>query len=145
MIKRGVKHGISAFEIRTYSDFCIKNLRKIWIWNKQNWIDNKGIPIKYAKQYSNILRMVDSSNMKVTLHKVKAHIRIEGNWWADEFAKIGCQGKGRDEVLEISKVSMNLAIRLLLVKIDSIVPRSGSRWLRKIKKSLLRILNIAID
>ena len=83
--------------------------------------------------------------MKVTLHKVKAHIRIEGNWWADEFAKIGCQGKGRDEVLEISKVSMNLAIRLLLVKIDSIVPRSGSRWLRKIKKSLLRILNIAID
>ena len=80
--------------------------------------------------------MVDNSNMKVPLHKVKVHIGIEGNWWADEFAKIGCQGKGRDEVLEMPKVNMNLAIRLFLVEIDSIEPGNGSRWLTKIKKGV---------
>ena len=30
----GVEHGISVLEIRTDSEFCIKNLRNIRVWNK---------------------------------------------------------------------------------------------------------------
>ena len=47
-----------------------------------------------------------------------------------EFAIIGCEGKGRDEVLEMPKLSMNLAIRLFLVELESIVLGRGLRWWR---------------
>ena len=54
--------------------------------------------------------MLDSSNMKVTLCKVKAYVGIEGNWWADDFAKIGRHGKGKDVELKLPEPSMNMAV-----------------------------------
>ena len=75
--------------------------------------------------------MLDSSNMRVTLCKVKAHVGIKGNWWADEFAKIGCQGKGKDVELRVPETRRNLAIRLLWVELESIEPGGvGNGWVR---------------
>ena len=96
--------------IKTDLEFCINNLKKIRNWNRQKWVNRKGAPIKYALQYSNILNMIDSSNMNVTPCKVKADVGIEGNWWVDEFAKIGCQGRGKDVGLKLLEPSMNMAV-----------------------------------
>ena len=73
IIEIGMIHEISELEIRTDSEFCIKTLRKIGKWKRQKWVNRKGTPIKCALQYSNILNMINSSNMRVTLHKVKVH------------------------------------------------------------------------
>ena len=80
--------------------------------------------------------MIDSSNMRVTLYKVKAHVGIKGNWWADEFAKIGCQGKGKDVELKLPETRRNMAIRLLWVELESIVPGWGGKWLGKMRREV---------
>ena len=134
IIEIGMIHEISELEIRTDSEFCIKTLRKIGKWKRQKWVNRKGTPIKCALQYSNILNMINSSNMRVTLHKVKAHVGIEGNWWADELAKIGCQGKGKDIELRLPETKRNLAIRFLWVELESIEPGGGGKWLGRLRR-----------
>lgn len=88
--------------------------------------------------------MLESSNMKFALCKVKAHVGIEGKWWADEFAKIGCQGKGKDVELKLPEPRMNMTARVLLVELDSIVPGKGIRWLGKMRKEVANDIRVLV-
>ena len=93
-------------------------------------------------EYSNILRMVDNSNINVTLHEVKAHAGVEGNCWADEFVKIGSQGKIRLDKLELPRGSMNLAERFLLMEIESFEPGNSLKWVRKLQKGAVNNIRL---
>ncbi len=130
----GVKHNVSVIEIGTDSNFCLKNLRKARAWREQRWMDGTGRPIKNALIYNNILRMVDENKTKVFLHKVKAHAGIEGNCRADDFAKIGCQGKIRQGNVVGVKESVSLAERLLMFEIEKIKFGQGFIWLKNLRQ-----------